>query len=179
VIFISSPKLQYWCHITSPLQLEGGELWLPHPKPIAEGIKTLPALKCEQWIDYCSVASWEKEQASDVRNAAVGFGARSEQCRFQPRSRIQARFHQDLRRKATLCSVPNPGQGQDRRIGVHFTYSNTCWMSAVLQTQDWEKGVGQGWRQLVASLLSRGSWSLRAPQAFAIRGRSCLEESTV
>lgn len=43
VIFISSmlpsSKLQYSCCIISQLQLEGGELWLPHPKPIPEGLK--------------------------------------------------------------------------------------------------------------------------------------------
>lgn len=64
MVFISSlmpcSKLWYWCRIISPLQLEGGELWLPHPKPISEGIKMLPALKFEQWINYCNVASWEE-----------------------------------------------------------------------------------------------------------------------
>lgn len=43
VILISSAllssELPYWCSIISQLQLEGGELWLPHPKPIPAGLK--------------------------------------------------------------------------------------------------------------------------------------------
>lgn len=74
MIFISSPmlcsKLRSWHRLISPLQLEGGELWLPHPKPISEGIKTLPALKCAQWINYCTVASREEKQAPSL-GAAV------------------------------------------------------------------------------------------------------------
>lgn len=76
-------KFQYRCRIISPLQLEGGGLWLPHPKPISEGIKTLPALKCEQWINYALQLLGRKGRLpiSAVPSDITEFSALPSRCR--------------------------------------------------------------------------------------------------